>query len=332
MQATCLRLSALSDPPPHPLLESFIIVIYLQLKMPNIYLILSILQFICLPNRSSNKSAPSPIRLPSAPAPALLCWVTFGWAYRLRLVGKIFNFLPELSEGEKKSKSEPKNKLAGGDQSQQSAPLCCRRQCWHPLAAEAGAGAAAEASDSSQIWAEIWLSIIDGGNNGNVTTKRRGTCSSFLLPANGHDLLPAPLPPPPCLCSPTPAAATTRFLFENHFVCFMDLRSLKWLRRFVCLVLLLLKIFRREWKAAFPLPLTLSLSTPTPPFLPACQPAWADRVKCLVWALFLFYFAVLTIGLELWPMAMGEGATGSGNWLWATVYRRPRRGFCFGAS
>lgn len=72
--------------------------------MPNIYLILSILQFICLPNRSSNKSAPSPTQLPSAPVPALVCWVTFGWAYRLRLVGKIFNFLPELSEGEKKKK------------------------------------------------------------------------------------------------------------------------------------------------------------------------------------------------------------------------------------
>jgi len=38
------------------------------------------------------------------------------------------------------------------------------------------------------------------------------------------------------------------------------------------------------------------------------------RVKCLVWALFLFYFLMLTIGLELWPMA--------------TVYTRALHGFC----
>lgn len=60
---------------------------------------------------------------------------------------------------------------------------------------------------------------------------------------------PAPATPPSPL---PPAATTTRFLFENHFVCFMDLRSLKWLRRFVCLVLLLLKISRREWKVPSP--------------------------------------------------------------------------------
>lgn len=101
---------------------------------------------------------------------------------------------------------------------------------------------------SSQISTKIWLSIIDGGNNGNVE------CSSLLaacLPAcqRGTTRQPAPATPPSPL---PPAATTTRFLFENHFVCFMDLRSLKWLRRFVCLVLLLLKISRREWKVPSP--------------------------------------------------------------------------------
>lgn len=36
--------------------------------------------------------------------------MTFGWAYRLRLVGKIFNFLPELSEGEKKKEANQNQK------------------------------------------------------------------------------------------------------------------------------------------------------------------------------------------------------------------------------
>lgn len=177
------------------------------------------------------------------------------------------------------------------------------------MAAEAGAGAAAEASDSSQIWAEIWLSIIDGGYNGNVTTKRRGTCSSFLLPANGHDLLRAP-PPPPCLCSPTPAAATTRFLFENHFVCFMDLRSLKWLRRFVCLVLLLLKIFRREWNAACPLPHLIPFHSHSS--FPACMPACMGRPS-QVFGLGLVFVLFSRVDYWLRVMANGTGSSGGRN-------------------
>lgn len=132
MQATCLRLSALSDPlpPPYPLLESFIIVIYLQLKMPNIYLILSILQFICLPNRSSNKSAPSPIPLPLCPPhPALLSDIRLGVSIAISRENFQFSTRAVRGREKKRSKSEPKNKLAGGDQSLQSAPLCCRRQC-----------------------------------------------------------------------------------------------------------------------------------------------------------------------------------------------------------
>lgn len=131
MQATCLRLSALSDPL-RPLLESFIIVIYLQLKMPNIYLILSILQFICLPNRSSNKSAPSPIPIPLCPPhPALLSDIRLGVS--IAISRENFQFSTRAVRGgeKKRSKSEPKNKLAGGDRNQslQSAPLCRRRQC-----------------------------------------------------------------------------------------------------------------------------------------------------------------------------------------------------------
>lgn len=94
--------------------KSFIIVIYLQLKMPNIYLILSILQFICLPNRSSNKNLPS---LPFLPLPG---WVTFGRAYRLRLVGKIFNFLPELSDWKRERGAREREKK--GNQNQTNLP------------------------------------------------------------------------------------------------------------------------------------------------------------------------------------------------------------------
>lgn len=84
--------------------------------MPNIYLILSILQFICLPNRSSNKN------LPLAPIvflPPLPGWVTFGRAYRLRLVGNIFNFLPELSDWKRERGGRERKK---GNQNQTNLP------------------------------------------------------------------------------------------------------------------------------------------------------------------------------------------------------------------
>lgn len=105
--------------------KSFIIVIYLQLKMPNIYLILSILQFICLPNRSSNKNLPSP---PSSTLFPLPGWVTFGRAYRLRLVGKIFNFLPELSDWKRERGGREREKK--GNQNQTNLPGEFKTKVW----------------------------------------------------------------------------------------------------------------------------------------------------------------------------------------------------------
>lgn len=169
--------------------------------MPNIYLILSILQFICLPNRSSNKNLPSLSSSTLFPLPG---WVTFGRAYRLRLVGKIFNFLPELSDWKRerrgrervKRKSEP-NKLAWRIQNQslQSAGGNVDTRWQLELMLKLRLELLAGLLVSSQISTKIWLSIIDGGNNGNVE------CSG-LLAANEARL--ASLPLLPLLFSPFP--------------------------------------------------------------------------------------------------------------------------------
>lgn len=142
--------------------KSFIIVIYLQLKMPNIYLILSILQFICLPNRSSNKNLPlAPLFYPLPPP-----WLSdIRQGVSIAISRENFQFstravrLKERERRERereKRKSEP-NKLAWRIQNQS-------------LRLELLAGLLV----SSQISTKIWLSIIDGGNNGNVE------CSSLL--------------------------------------------------------------------------------------------------------------------------------------------------------
>jgi len=57
---------------------------------------------------------------------------------------------------------------------------------------------------------------------------------------------------------------------------------------------------------------------PPPPPSSICRLGPKAWVKCLVWALFLFYFPMLTIGLELWPMA--------------TVYTLALHGFCFSSN
>lgn len=188
----------------------------------------------------------------------------------MRLVGKIFNFLPELSERERKKQIRTKQTCPRDqNQSLQSAGggnVDTRWQLELRLKLRLRLELVSGLLVSSVICTKIWLSIIDGGNNGNVKCTRQLLQLPAFLPANGARLavaLPATLPPPP---------ATTRFLFENHFVCFMDLRSLKWLRRFVCLVLLLLKILRREWKVPAYLP------------LPAPCPAVHGQTKSSVWS------------------------------------------------
>lgn len=121
------------------------------------------------------------------------------------------------------------------------------------------------------------------------------------LPANGTRLAACSScysPSSPCI---PPPYATTRFLFENHFVCFMDLRSLKWLRRFVCLVLLLLKILRREWKLL-----------PTSPCHPLALPYMGRPSQ--VFGLGLVFVLFRRVDYWLRVMAAGNGQRATGNW------------------
>lgn len=121
--------------------------------------------------------------------------MTFGRAYRLRLVGKIFNFLPELSERERKKQIRTKQTCPRDqNQSLQSAggnvdtrwQLELRLKLRLMLRLELVSGLLV----SSQICTKIWLSIIDGGNNGNVKCTRHLLQLPACLPAclpTGHD-------------------------------------------------------------------------------------------------------------------------------------------------
>lgn len=78
--------------------------------MPNIYLILSILQFICLPNRSSNKSAPSPIPIPLCPCPrpALLSDIRLGVS--IAISRENFQFSTRAVRGREKKEANQNQK------------------------------------------------------------------------------------------------------------------------------------------------------------------------------------------------------------------------------
>lgn len=80
--------------------------------MPNIYLILSILQFICLPNRSSNKSAPSPNSIapsaPLSPHPALLSDIRLGVSIAISRGN--FQFSTRAVRGSKKNEANQNQK------------------------------------------------------------------------------------------------------------------------------------------------------------------------------------------------------------------------------
>lgn len=136
------------------------------------------------------KSPRSTLLLPASP----LDWVTFGRAYRLRLVGKIFNFLPELSERERKKQIRTKQTCPRDqNQSLQSAGggnVDTRWQLELRLKLRLRLELVSGLLVSSVICTKIWLSIIDGGNNGNVKCTRQLLQLPACLPAclpTGHD-------------------------------------------------------------------------------------------------------------------------------------------------